>query len=58
MTWVWAIMILVAVCVGALEGIGIELSYEDDEFAVSCSLFMGGLTFLGELAVGLIVGFI
>ena len=58
MTWVWAIMILVAVCVGILEGIGIELSYEDEGFAVSCGLFMGGLTFLGELAVGLIVGFI
>ena len=58
MDWVWAIMILVAVCVGVLEGIGIELSYEDEGFAVSCGLFMGGLTFLGELAVGLIVGFI
>ena len=58
MDWVWAIMILVAVCVGALEGIGIELSYEDEGFAVSCGLFMGGLTFLGELALGLIVGLI
>ncbi len=58
MIWVWAIMILVAICVGALEGIGIGLSYNDTEFAVSCGLFMGGFTFLGELAVGLIVGFI
>lgn len=58
MDWVWAIMILVAVCVGILEGIGIGLSYDDKEFAVSCGLFMGGLTFLGELALGLIVGLI
>lgn len=57
MIWVWVIMILVAVFVGVLEGIGIGLS-NDKEFAVSCGLFMGALTFLGELAVGLIVGFI
>lgn len=58
MSWVWFIMILVAVCAGILEGIGIELSYKDAELAVSCGLFMGAVTFLGELVVGLIVGFI
>ena len=58
MSWVWVIMILIALCVGILEGIGIELSYEDVEFAVSCGLFMGAITFLGELVVGLIVGLI
>lgn len=58
MPWVWFIMILIAVCVGTLEGIGIKLSFEDNEFAVSCGLFMGAVVFLGELVVGLIVGFI
>lgn len=58
MPWVWFIMTLIAVCVGVLEGIGIKLSYGDDEFAVSCGLFMGAVVFLGELVVGLIVGFV
>ena len=58
MDWVWFIMILIAICVGVLEGIGIRLSYGDKEFAVSCGLFMGAVVFLGELAVGLIVGFV